>query len=407
MKRKAKDNLAGGLLCLLTLLFSLQPILCNYVPAADYTQLWSLRVAYVAEQLSCGRFSLYGDAAFLANLGGGVFCLNSDLWYLLPGMIYFATGSLLLARACFVLFLQALTLLFCLLFFHTLCREDGAGFVGSLLYFASPLRFYWLYQRFDMTKSVLWMLLPLFGYALLKLKGKISLPPLAQAGFLCLGALSLGLMGYAEPALMAVVFGVSLMVAFLCKSAKILFAAFLGLLLAAPGCVRCGQFVLGRDFSAFNISLEKISLYGYSPADFFTIFSFRILRPGCGVALLVVLVFCLWQRMVKGVKLQPAEVFFLSGGLVFMMLSLQLFPWGTLQSLSGYLLRFFVLYECNSVFFGFGVFCLCSLGALAMAGARRTENPLFAKGLPLLVMGLLMANLLYLCNTYLYNAGAF
>ncbi len=288
-----------------------------------------------------------------------------------------------------MILIQVGTLITSHVMFRRLFRETGqAVFFGVLFYCSSPYRLYVCYGLGDMYQAVVWVLLPLYVWAVAGIvrnhKNGINL---------AVAAVVLGGIGYGDVPQMLIVMGITVMAAIWFRKPALLAVLALGGVTAIPELLHLGKYLFGESVDILGIPPDSIMSLGYEPGEFFRIFVYREGHPGMG-GILLALAVGLWLWFVKGQKGWANGFCLLAAG-VLLLCSLKYFPWELAQRPGIWALKLIALFRTPAVFYGYGQIFMCILAAAAMGEAGRQKEKMIASGVPLTVLALCLGICVY------------
>lgn len=268
---------------------------------------------------------------------------------------------------------QAGTLAAAFLLFSRLSEGTDVGysaFFGVLLYMTCPYRIYVCFELADRAQGVVWALMPLYIWALLGIVRRRGLIVSILSAALCLAA-----MGYAEPIQMLIAAGATLFAVLCLRKPLLLIPVGAGCILALPPMARLSGYLFTDAYAQLEIPVGSIMGRGYVPGEFFSFFVYREGHPGLGAGMLLCLLTGLWLVFARARQVRRgACVFFTALAGIFLLLSLQQFPWEFVQRLGQWAFRLVTLLETPAVFFGMAQICLCVSGAWAMGQPDKQED---------------------------------
>ncbi len=366
----------------------LLPVSCNYI-------------------LQGGRIGEWITAVENVAAGTAQISVRSNFWLLVPGLLQRLFGNIVLTYRVWMLLLQAGTAIFAGMFFLRIFAQGEdklSALLGFLLYMTSPYRIYVSYDSAEIFRVIVYMLLPLYGWAFWGIfKGRRR-----SIGILT-GALALAGIGYAEPAFFPVVLGLSLVAGLVAKKLPVLAMSGLGSFCFLPGLLRLFRYLFSESPNEVLPQPELIMDKGYRFGEFFTSYAWRDGHPGMGLGMLVCLMSGLWLLLTDrgeegarsardtGIRLVTLTAIFLC------VLSLRYFPWDILQRLGKWSLRLVTLFETPSLFWGLAYSLLCITGAYGIGRLRKKLPEPPATALPLLVLLFCIGCAIYQCNTLTFE----
>lgn len=374
------------ILCVLTVIVASLPVACNYIMSGGVVTEWVSQV----KTLTMEPLRLFPSAG-----------INSNLWCLFPSLLYKQSGNMALAYRVNILFIQVLTLLFSKLFFEECFSDDNTKFMaffGILLYMTCPYRIYVCYDLADLSAATVWMLLPLYAWAVLQLVRK-SLPWRA----LVVAAFSLAGVGYANAVYFVILSGLTLLTALCCKKVLPLAGIAAGAVFFLPGLHRLGQYLTSDIYQAADLPVQTIMKNGYRVGWFFSTYAYRNGHPGMGLGMLICLVAGLWLWFVNGNEWAKKFRFSLGLAIFLMLLSLRCFPWDLAQRLGTWSLKLVSLMNTPAIFGGLAFACLCIPAAGATGRIARYGNKIISFVIPVLVLVTCIAVCVYQCNMLTFS----
>lgn len=379
---------------------ALLPVSCSYIMDSGMAGEWIARVTQLASGLREGQICFYPSEEVFRTTGVMHNAMNSNLWFLLPGLLYRFTGNMVLAYRIFMLLLQTGTALAAGLFFRRFFRRAETGLpacAGTLLYLCGPYRIYACYDAADLSQAVAWLLLPLYAWALLECSEEKGGWKAAAAA-----ALALAGIGYADAVFFVILAGAALLSALLKRKPGILIAAAVGSILFLPGLYRMWQYLFTDAFAAWNLPVRDGLEKGYRLGEYFAAYSYRDGHPGLGLGMLAGLTALLWSRLVAGQRSEGCRPPLL-WGLFFLALSFHRFPWAALAGLGGRAGRLTALLCEPGVFFGMAFFCFCVPAARGAEKIGGLENREASNAALILLLLLIVGICVYQCNMLTYN----
>lgn len=381
---------------------ALFPVSCDYIMSGGIITEWIARVTELGTGLKEGHLYLFPESETLINAGIRVNGMNSNLWFLLPGLLYRISGSMVLAWRVYMLMLQAGTLFASMLLFRRIFPgEDGKqpAFFGILLYMTCPYRIYVCYDLANLSQATAWMLLPLYIWAVVGVAEEKE-----WMKNLIFAALSLAGIGYADTVFFVTAAGTTLLVSLALRKVQILISIAAGGVLFGPGLYRLVQYMFSDRFAGLDMPLRSIMQNGYRLGHYFSSYSFRDGHPGMGLGMLICLLTGVWLRFVLGKKEgQRSDRLFSWLALFFVILSFYYFPWDFVQRLGTWSLKLVSLADTPALFWGIAFLFLCIPAARFMEGIWKCEVKWAAQAVPAVVMLACIGICVYQCNTLTYN----
>lgn len=391
-----------GVLCIVAVVAALLPVSCNYIMQGGIIDEWIGRVKEIAAGMTTRNISLFPTEDFLISTATTESVLKSNLWFVLPGLVYGLLGDIVLSYRIFMLLVQVGTALATLLFFRKVFDKDTqkvAIYFGLLLYMTSPYRIYICYDIADMTQAIIWMLLPLYAWAVAGiLTGNKSIKEWLVA------AVALAGIGYADAVFFVIFAGITFVAGLLKRKIWIFIPLFGGALLYGPGVYRMAKCLFTSQYDVLGIQTSLIMENGYRFGEFFTAYTWKPGHPGMGMGLLICLLTGIWLRFVKGdVQIQAGNKVLWASALIASVMALCYFPWDFVQRLGSWALRFVSLMETPALFWGIACSILSILGAQYAERISKNENKLIATAIPIIVMLFCIGGCIYQCNTLTYE----
>ncbi len=369
---------------------------------------WAIRI----EEIYVGGFRLFPTAEVFAALGEWKHVMNSNLWFWFPVLLYRLTGSLTAAYRVFLSLLQLLTLLSALLFFQSAAGsggekagDDPAVCLGVALYMTCPYRILVCYDWEDLSQAVVWMLLPLYGWAVIKL---LNLKENRYGVWISLAAAALAGIGYADAVSFLSLAGITFLAALWWKRVRPLLAVGVGALLFAPGLWYLLEYLFSDGFAYGAQAVSSIMGRGCRIGQLFTSYAFRDGHPGMGLGMMLCLVTGLWLRLVCGIKGEGegrGERFLAGLSLLLFGMSWRYFPWDVVQRMGNWSLKLVSLVGTPVFFAGLGYAVLCVPAARAAARIGRYEDRTVARAVPLILWIACVGLCIYLCAGQIAGRG--
>lgn len=385
-------------LCVLATVVSLFPIRSNYIMSRGLVTEWIFRL----EEIASGGVRLFPTAELFVETGIWENAMNSNLWFLLPARLHRLTGNVVLVYRIYMLTLQIITALCSALFFkRTLVRDESekenemAVCLGVVLYMTCPYRIFICYDWANLSLATAWMLIPLYGWAVVgMLRKKKSWMDVIVAIF------SLAGVGYADVISFLCLVGITLLAVLCSRKVFPLFSLAVGMVLAFPGLYRLFGYLFLGDFSEGESMIHTIMQEGYRFGQFFSSYVFRDDHPGLGLATMICLLAGLWLRFVAGgEKVSLYERFFIGVSVLLLVFSLCNFPWDLVQRLGAWTLKLVSVVGTPAVFAGLGYAALCVPAAGAVGRIERYEDRMVSGAVPLIILIASIGLCVYQCNT--------
>ena len=361
---------------------------------------WIARVEELAAGFQAGHLYLFPSAETLAATGSGVKGMDSNVWFFLPGAVYWLSGNMALTYRIYMLLVQVGTLAAAILMFQRIFAQRDTKlpmFFGVLLYMTCPYRIFLSYDLADLSQTAAWMLLPLYLWAvwgILKEKGKRSLNIL-------IAAFALAGIGYADVVYFLTAAGVTMLAGLFGKKVWTLVSVAAGGVIFLPGVYRLVQYLFLDGFWELGIPLKSIMPEGYRFGQFFSSYAFRDSHPGMGLGMLMCILAGLWLGFVENRRASRENKIFMLLSVLFAVLSLSRFPWDIVQRLGGWALKLVSLLDTPAVFWGMACLCLCVPAACGVNGISKHENRRIAVIVPVVVMIACLGLCVYQCGVLL------
>lgn len=377
---------------------ALFPVACGYIMDGGMVTEWVARV----RELGGGSLRLFPSAEVVVGSGTSGNGMNSNLWFLLPGVIYRATGNMAAAYRVYMTAVQLGTLLASMLFFRRIFKgEDGrlAGLAGVFLYMTCPYRIYICYDYANLSQAAAWMLLPLYLWAV---AGLVDGGPKIRAA--AASALVLAGVGYADAVFFVALAGMTLAVGLLGRKPWTLAAVAAGGVIFMPGLSRLAGYLFLDGFQELGMPLKSIMPDGYRLGQFFGSYHFREGHPGMGLGMLTAVLAGIWLWFVEGQRTSGARCKVFAGlAGFFALLSLRRFPWDLVERLGMWSVKLVSLADTPAIFWGMAFLCLCVPAAAAVGCMGRHENKLAAYAIPMIVILACAGICVYQCNMLTYS----
>lgn len=401
-REQANRKFLLWVLYVLAAVVALLPVSSNYIMSGGLVTEWIFRL----EEIASGGLRLFPTAGVFAETGIWDNAMNSNLWFLLPALLYQLSGNVALVYRIYMLTLQVITALCSALFFkRTLVRDElekeneMAVCLGVVLYMTCPYRIFVCYDWTNLSLATAWMLMPLYVWAVVGLlRKKKSWIDVLVAIF------SLAGVGYADVTYFLCLVGITLLAVLCSKKVFPLFPLAAGVVLAFPGLYRLFSYLFLGDFLEGEIMIHTIMQEGYRFGQFFSSYAFRDNHPGLGLGIMICLLAGLWLRFViGGEKVSTYERFFIGLSILLLMFSLRYFSWDFVQRLGIWTLKLVSVMGTPAVFAGLGYAALCVPAAGAVGRISRCENRLLAGAVPLIILIASIGLCVYQCNMLTYT----
>lgn len=379
------------------------PLGGNYILSGGMITEWIARMGELAEGMGEGHLYLFPSADAIIRGGVRFNGLNSNLWFLLPGLLYRLCGNLVLVYRLHMAAVQLGTLFASILFFRKVFSKDGLlpSALGVLLYMTCPYRIYICYDFSNLSQAVAWMLLPLYLWAVLGLMGSAGKE---GGGRMVVAALALAGIGYADGVFFVVSAAMSLLAGLIGRRPWVLAALAAGSVFYGPGLSRLLRYLFVEDFAEYGLPLKSIMPEGYRLGEYFSSYCFRAGHPGMGLGMLIGILAGVWLMVVADKKPDnPMGKIFAGLAGFFTVLSLRYFPWDLVERLGGWALKFVSLMDTPAMFWGMAFLCLCVPAAVSVGRIVRMGNKPAAYGVLLAVVLFCAGICVYQCNTLMYT----
>ncbi len=373
------------------------PVISGHIMNGGVIGEWIGRIYELSIELQSGRFLLFPSEEVIAESGFLFYAMNSNLWFLIPALLYGWFESIVCCWQAYMILIQIGTLLTSILMFRRLFEGENEGFSGAfgvILYMTCPYRIYVCYDLASMSLAMVWLLAPLYVWAAVRIVDHHK-----RLSNIAVAALALAGIGYADIMQMLIIMGITVLVALWFRRPLIFVPLAAGCLIAFPGVLRLARYLFGESFGTLGIPLNSIMGNGYVFGEFFSIFVYREGHPGMGLGVLAALVIGLWLGFVKGQwEKDRKQSFFIALSVLLLIFSLKAFPWDFVQRLGGWALKMISLLYSPAVFFGLAQMSLCVTAACVVGKISRQKEKTLAIGLPLMILAACLAICVYQCN---------
>lgn len=379
------------------MLIVIMPISVHYIMKGGIISDWVVNVQDVAKGLSIGSFVLYRETEFI----------TSNLYYMPMAIIYMIGNDIASAYQVHMFFVQMGTFFGAWLFFKKIVVGKNSKMItlmGTSLYMLSPFRLYVCYDIADITQAVVWMLVPCWGYTIIKLYERNNQKGIyGQLPYIVLNALLFAATGYINSAFVLPLFVISLVVASAWRNVWILLADGLGVVIAMPVLIRMFMYITRGDirieYSTFSLIEE-----GYYLGDIFNSFSYRTAHPGLGLGMILCLAIYIWliyvERQKETVK---KDLPLIAAAVIFLILSMKILPWDMLKSMDNFIGRISLYFYTPEIFMGMFYASLCTLvvrGKYESEDKTINDNICFWLGAVIAICFMVGS---YLCGNILYD----
>ncbi|MBQ2803938.1 MAG: hypothetical protein IJF07_08585 [Lachnospiraceae bacterium] len=397
MDAKSKRLYKSILYVVIFLIVSL-PVFYGSMMEGGRIRQWISCIEELSAALLDGTVLWFPSIDVIFNTSAQLSLFRSNVWNLFPAIVYMLFQNITFTYQVMMILLQLGTLMAAILLFGRIFEEERAAFFGVLLYMTCPYRIYLCYDKADMAQAVVWMLFPIYIWAVYelctaakKLKG------------MTVAALVLAGIGYADVTLLLVICGVTVLLVLFTRRWQPLVPLVAGCIMVAPVLLRLAKYLFKGEYAELGIPLDGIMEKGYAGAQFFTSYAYLEGQPGMGLALMIGLATLGWLYFAVGNIKLPKQCGVAAGiSAILILMSYRLFPWDIFQRLGGWSIRLIPLLETPGVFFGIAHLGLCILAAFAVERVSKQENKMLAIGLPACVLAAALGVAAYLCNTLTY-----
>lgn len=304
----------------------------------------------------------------------------------------------------YMVLIQVGTLLSAKLFFDRIFEKAESrlpSFFGILLYMTGPYRIYVCYDLADLSQAAVWMLVPLYAWAIAGSVRDGKLKSCAAA--MATAAVVLAGIGYVDTVMFVILAGLTMLTALIVRKPRILISLAAGVVLFLPGLyLLAGYLFLGQSEES-GITLQPIMRNGYAIGEYFQSYAYRNGHPGMGLGMLICLLTGLWLIFVKGEDGADREScktcrFFTGLSIFLVVLSTRYFPWDILQRMGDWSLRLISMIETPAVFWGLGFGCMCVPAARSVERISREKNKIAAIAVPVLILLVSIGVCVYQCQ---------
>lgn len=389
-------------LCVLAMAVALLPVGCNYIMSGGIVTEWIARMDEIARGISEGQVYLFPSVEVLVSTGITVNGMNSNLWFILPGLLHRLLGNIVLVYRIYMLGIQLGTLMGAVLFFERVFAKEKTKLpacLGILLYMTCPYRIYVCYDWANLSQAVAWMLLPLYAWAVMGIVGQKR-----NRGAVLIAAPVLAGIGYADVVFFMILVGITLLTGVLYRKPWLLAPAAVGSALFLPGLYRLIQYLFLNHYQELNMPIQSIMKRGYRFGEFFSTYAYKEGHPGMGLGMMICLLTGMWLWFVQGKKEKSCACrYFSRVSIICMIFSFYYFPWDIFQRLGGWSLKLISLLETPAVFAGLAFGGLCIPAAYGVHQISKHENKVIAYAIPVMVAVACVGVCLYQCNTLTYS----
>lgn len=361
------------------------PLSCDYIPAGGLSASW---------------VSLVTESGNIDNV------VSYRLWLILPKLVYSLSGGIVAAWRISMLIIQAGTL-FCTGLFSGKLFENkadegsfnGTAFFCVLLYMTCPYRIYLCYDSFDMGQAVVWMLIPLYGWMILKIFSDTGTCAKNIINILAAGVV-LSAIGYVDVISLIIISGITVTVLIYSKNVKIFLPVPAAWIFYVPGTVKIADYLFtGKYDDAVDIQIRSIMNSGYRLTEYFTSYVWREGHPGMGMGILICLLVMLWLWYVRGRKTENKSVkYFAFLALLCAIMAFYRFPWDFVERLGNWSLKLVSMIGTPAVFAGISYAALSVTGADAIHGFEESGEKRAAYVLKVIILTVCLGLCIYQCN---------
>ncbi|MCM1100947.1 MAG: hypothetical protein NC398_06135 [Acetatifactor muris] len=368
------------------------------------------------------------------NRSNRAVCLNQyHLLYILTGAVtllplcrIFVSGNgALSVELLYTAALQIGTLLTSGLLFNRVfppAKNEWSACIGTLLYMTCPYRIQACYGASDPGRTLAWMLLPLYLWAVLGILSGVrqlstqggalgSLPAgMRKFQYFALASLVLAGIGYADPVFFITVAGLTLPAAIYARNRQCFLLPFAGCALFLPGLYRLALYLFTDRYDGLQLPLGPIMQDGYRLGEYLHAYISRHDNPGMGIGMLLCLLTCIWLQFVadqeespdrETLRMHKLSVFFTIMGIFLTALSSCYFPWDVFQRPGRWALKLISMIETPTVFWGMAYLCLCVPAARAVQQLESRVDSRTARTVRLLVISFCIGTTAFMLTRFL------
>ncbi len=363
------------------------PLTFGYLVERGELLNWANRVMELAAELP--RLTLFPKTGEI----------DTNLYLLLPAVLYRLTKSIVLSYIVAMALLQLITGAGIYLLMNRLYQEPLAVLLGATLYLLCPYRLHLCYERGDLVLCAVWALVPWYLYGLHR-SGRTA----------WISAVALAVIGYGSSVMLILLLAFTVIWFFICPRAEkgrgivrvlsgILPIAG-GVLLWLPQGIRFFKYLFTGALDGLEITVSSIAVKGYAVSDYMTMWRFREGKPGFGLGLLLAVVLFFWLLLIRGEK--TAKENKLLGALVLICLwaANHYFPWDMMQRMGGGFLKLVSLMDTPALFFGFASLFLSLLVPSVVKPLLAEKEALPARGSLLIVWLAAVGSAILYCNGF-------
>jgi len=290
--------------------------------------------------------------------------------------------------------IQALMLITTYVLVSSLSEQVVVRGVATVLYATSPYHIYVCYNQGNMGRALCFSLIPLVVYACNNLSKK-------QLEFskILVGSIAYGICIYADAILAIIFLGFACIFILSMRKVRLILPFVGGCALGFAELLTLVRYLLNGVVQGQELPLYSIMPSGYTIGRFFSAFYVVGDNPGLGVALLGMLLVCIWQKVMaeqkKCTRISMTVVMCLFLSCV---MALEVFPWDVLQRVHAVFLRFVPLIGELNVFVGIISLWITLLAVPALESMWKDERAFVRYVLPGMVFVAAVGVALYQCN---------
>jgi hypothetical protein len=387
IKLKNNKDYLYFVLYAIVLAVTLFPLSCDYIPEGELS--WSLD-------------GLMANAENFDNI-----MVSYRLWTMLSKLMYSLSGGIVTAWRISMLIIQTGTLFLAGLFSEKLFENkenegsfNGTAFFCVLLYMTCPYRIYLCYDSLDMGQAVVWMLMPLYGWMILKIFSDTD----AFVENIITAGIVLSVIGYVDVISLIIISWITVTVAIYSKNVKIFLSVPAAWIFCAPETVKIAAYLFtGKYDYVVDIQINSIMNSGYRLTEYFTSYAWRNGHPGMGMGMLICLLVMLWLWYVKGRKTENKAVkYFSFFAFLCAVMAFYRFPWDVIERLGAWSLKLISMIGTPAVFAGISYAALSVTGAYAIHSFEECEGEKAAYALKVIILTVCLGLCIYQCNMLTY-----
>ena len=270
---------------------------------------------------------------------------------------------------------------------------------GVVLYLTYPYRVFVCINQMNLRENVVWMLLPLYGWAIVGLLRRKSPAVRNQI----VAVVTLAGIGYADCRMFLITMGMAFLMTVCWRMLQPVACALCSCVLFAPGLYRLAKYLFTDAYLELGISLQSIMPKGYRVGQFLGTYAFREEHPGIGLGMLLSLAMGLWLVWVQGEREKdPAKrrgnIFVPVLAVCFLFFSTRYCPWDFVQRVGSPFLRLIGIFATPAVFFGYACALLCIPAAVSVTKLESQESRFLSFSVPLSVIVFCIGTCLYQCG---------